>query len=198
MMVVTFAVAMYEWAQMVKNLSRAPLWVVFGLLYIGQGFFSFYIIQKELDYHIFPVIITVWASDIGAYLFGKIIGGAKMIPKISPNKTWAGLVGAIILPYAFMVIAYYLKIDFLQMKAFTLYTPYILVAIVIGVFGQIGDLLISFIKRKANLKDTGNLIPGHGGLLDRIDALILVSPVLIITMIISFIMVCGITGYGCE
>lgn len=171
LMVVAFLVAMYEWVGMVKNFKYAPLCILFGILYVGFSFYSFYMLQN-LKLALY-VLLLVWASDIGAYLFGKLIGGAKLLPKVSPNKTWAGLAGAILCP--FVVVLVITSVD--RVVPFELMPPIIL-AVIVGVLGQSGDLFISFIKRKAELKDTGSLIPGHGGLLDRVDALMLISSVL--------------------
>jgi len=119
---------------------------------------------------VLSLLLTVWATDIGAYFAGRTIGGPKLAPAISPNKTWAGLGGG-------MVAA-----------AFTLalcksFSPFpveisnaILIGLLIAVLGQVGDLFESWLKRRAGVKDSGNLIPGHGGLLDRIDGLILTTP----------------------
>ena len=105
--------------------------------------------------------VAMWCSDIGAYFSGKFIGGAKMSPGISPNKTWAGYVGALIFPAVALSVGGW---DFdLRIIAG---------GFALGIVGQAGDLLISLIKRDADVKDTGDLIPGHGGVLDRIDSLI--------------------------
>lgn len=121
------------------------------------------------------LFITVWASDSIAYVFGRLIGGPKLAPKISPKKTWAGLLGSMTgAALALCIGGYVLKThyeftiaEYWQLAAFGAF---------LGVIGQIGDLAISLFKRANNLKDTGNLIPGHGGILDRIDALLLIIP----------------------
>lgn len=121
------------------------------------------------------VFLTVWASDTTAYLFGKTIGGKKMAPKISPNKTWAGLTGSMF--GAALAVS---GTIFLVRSYFDVTTPDIWMAAcfgaLMGIVGQIGDLIISKYKREYNIKDTGALIPGHGGVLDRVDALILIAP----------------------
>lgn len=109
------------------------------------------------------LVLAVWGSDIGGYIFGKMIGGPKLVPKISPNKTIAGLVGACLVPMFIMgfVLAPH-------------YDTACVIGIMIGLIGQTGDIFISYLKRRVNIKDTGNVIPGHGGILDRVDALMLV------------------------
>ncbi len=111
-----------------------------------------------------------------AYIFGRLIGGRKLCPSISPNKTWAGLIGACIFPS--LVLDGYLAFfaDNLTPRETILWT--LGASLVIGLLGQAGDLMISFLKRRVGLKDTGRLIPGHGGVLDRIDAMMLVSIVI--------------------
>lgn len=105
--------------------------------------------------------LAIWASDTGAYFFGKFIGGAKMSPDISPNKTWAGYFGALCAP-AVVLSLIEMRLDPLLIFG----------GIALGVAGQAGDLLISLLKRDARVKDSGDLIPGHGGFLDRVDSLI--------------------------
>jgi phosphatidate cytidylyltransferase len=111
------------------------------------------------------ILVLVWASDSGAYAAGRLIGGPKMAPTISPNKTWAGLVGCVISAgIVGAVVAQSTYPDAL----------YWLIAIsaLIGLVAQMGDLLVSAIKRHFGVKDTSALIPGHGGVLDRVDALL--------------------------
>ena len=116
-------------------------------------------------YFLATVLICV-TSDIGGYIFGKIIGGKKLT-KISPNKTYSGSIGSYILSiiFTFLIFNKYFSSEFI-----------ILCSIIISTISQIGDLMISILKRKAKIKDTGNLIPGHGGLLDRFDGLIFAIP----------------------
>ena len=119
------------------------------------------------------VLLTVWASDTGAYVFGTAYGGPKLAPKISPNKTWAGLGGAMLgAGLATMVLGLFLYAH--DLGPFE-YSRDFFIGAGLGLIAQIGDLLISIFKRRANVKDTGALIPGHGGILDRIDALMFVA-----------------------
>ena len=117
---------------------------------------------------ILTLMLCVWASDTGAYIVGRMVGGPKLAPKISPNKTWSGFCGAM---FGAAVVFTFM---FQQQAPIMLLLVY---GAVIGAAGQAGDLLESHMKRKANIKDSGSLIPGHGGILDRIDALLLVIPV---------------------
>ena len=110
-------------------------------------------------------------SDIGGLLFGKIFKGKKLT-KISPNKTISGSVGSFILSLCLVPLFYFLLID-----QFMNPLDLIVLAILVSLFCQLGDLFISFLKRKAKVKDTGDILPGHGGILDRIDGMILAIPV---------------------
>jgi len=110
------------------------------------------------------LVLIAWLTDIGGYIFGKLFGGPKLI-KISPNKTWSGALGSLILSqFAFLI--FFLddnyKIDF----------NIFFYQILLSITGQIGDILMSYIKRLNDKKDTSNFIPGHGGFLDRVDGLI--------------------------
>jgi phosphatidate cytidylyltransferase len=116
------------------------------------------------------VISICFCTDIGGYIFGKIIGGKKL-SKISPNKTISGTVGSFILSIIPLIIVFnsnYLDLEFNLVN--------IMFCLLISLVSQLGDLFISLIKRKANIKDTGNLLPGHGGILDRLDGIIFAVP----------------------
>jgi len=116
------------------------------------------------------VISVCFFTDIGGYFFGKIIGGKKL-SKISPNKTISGTVGSFLFSMVPLIIV--LNINFLDFK---LNLTNIVFCLLISLISQLGDLFISFIKRKANTKDTGNVLPGHGGILDRLDGIIFAIP----------------------
>ena len=175
-MAVLFLIAVYEFFKLgsgeVKRKWRAVV-IGFGILYSALAYFAMTDLRHDFGFVLSSVIvIVVWASDIGAYIFGKLIGGRKLCPSISPNKTWAGLIGACLFP-SFILDGY------LAFFASDL-TPRETIlwsfgaSLLIGLLGQVGDLLISVLKRRVGMKDTGTLIPGHGGILDRIDALMLV------------------------
>lgn len=177
------AMTAYEWLNMVKGQSRAILLSVLGLLYVVISYSSFIFIRfgfEEGALLILVVILSVWSSDSFAYLLGKTLKGPKLCPKISPNKTWAGLGGSVL---GFILIlgasVWFLP---LGLKPFPFATVLIVGALG-GVMAQAGDLLVSILKRRAGVKDTGQLIPGHGGLLDRIDALMLITPLAALLLI---------------
>lgn len=131
-------------------------------------------------------MLCVWASDTGAYFTGKTFGGPKMAPVISPNKTFSGLTGAMVFCGLALVLlclvdelfSAYINTDLGIESKYYIFV--FLAGCILGFFGQTGDLFISSMKRRVKVKDTGNLIPGHGGLLDRIDALLLISPAFLV------------------
>lgn len=177
------AIAIAEWVTISRHIhistSAKALLIASGFSYLGLSFIEMITLRMQLDgaYWTILFMLVIWASDSVAYAFGKGFGGPKMTPTISPNKTWSGYAGALIGPAAVLVIA----VHILTPEPLIGLTPPVLHTAIAGVFigitGQAGDLMISFLKRKAAMKDTGHLIPGHGGILDRIDALLLALPV---------------------
>lgn len=166
----------YEWLNMVKGMSNAVLLSVLGILYVMISYSSFIFIRfgfEEGTVLILVVMLSVWSSDSFAYLLGKTLQGPKLCPKISPNKTWAGLGGSV-LGFTLILAAAVWFLP-LGLKSFPFALAFVIGPIG-GILAQAGDLLVSILKRRAGVKDTGHLIPGHGGLLDRIDALMLIMP----------------------
>ena len=131
---------------------------------------SYEIHRSEGPIFFLYVISVCFFTDIGGYVFGKIIGGKKL-SKISPNKTVAGTVGSFILSIIPLIIV--INFNYLDLE-FNLIN--IIFCLLISLISQLGDLFISLIKRKAKIKDTGNLLPGHGGILDRVDGIIFAVP----------------------
>lgn len=146
----------------------------FGVLYVAVGMAGLMWLRdlpdSGLSLFLF-VLIAIWATDIGAYAAGRSIGGPKLAPRISPKKTWAGLIGGMAASALF---------GWLVALAFGAARPDIALAVgaATAVVGQAGDLFESAVKRRYNVKDSGQLIPGHGGILDRIDGLLAAAPVL--------------------
>ena len=161
-----------------KNSSINTLnanFIILNIITFSYIFFIFCNLSYEIHRSESPIfflyIISIcFFTDIGGYIFGKIIGGKKL-SKISPNKTIAGAIGSFILSIIPLIIA--LKFNFLDLE-FNLTN--IIFCLLISLISQIGDLFISLIKRKAEIKDTGNLLPGHGGILDRMDGIIFAVP----------------------
>ena len=170
-LLVCFFVTLYEWTKMRKGKS----FYYFGIIFVIYSFYTIYLIRDiNNNYIIFFFILSVCVStDIGGYLFGKVFKGPKLI-SISPNKTYAGLIGSFILTILSTIFLFE-KGFFLKFETNVTYLTYLL-AIIISLISQIGDIVISYFKRLSNIKDTGNIIPGHGGLLDRADGIIFAFP----------------------
>lgn len=177
-----FGICVYEWSQMCIRNGR-PSWVMFipGFVYIALACIAIVLMRARPDglFLVLYVFSAVWASDIGAYIAGRLIGGPKMAPSVSPNKTWSGLTGGCIASaMAVTAVCYFWPESEVSARIAALpLWAHALFGITLGVVGQLGDLLESHFKRLAGVKDSGNLIPGHGGLLDRVDALMMVATV---------------------
>ena len=167
-------VSIYEW----HNLNLPNFIKYFGYFFILFSFYCFYELRysnNDESFLNFLIIISACIStDIGGYIFGKIFKGPKLT-KISPNKTFSGVGGGFFIP---IIIIYFGLVFFDLSNNFNILLFFYI--IFISFISQIGDLIISYCKRLSNVKDTGKLIPGHGGLLDRIDGMIFVFPVLYI------------------
>jgi Predicted CDP-diglyceride synthetase/phosphatidate cytidylyltransferase len=162
--IICFIIACYEWHMMTKKSFHK----IFGFIFLVFSFYTFYILSIELYFLIFVILISV-STDIGGYVFGKIFKGPKLT-KISPNKTYSGMIGGYFLSLIFLSIV----TNFIDYPK----TPIqlIIIVLLISTISQIGDIVISYFKRLKKIKNTGNLIPGHGGLLDRIDGMIFAVP----------------------
>ena len=168
-----------------KN-SNSVIFTIISNIFLLIAFYSFYYLRgdsnKELIFLCWA-LFTTFLSDIGGYVFGKTFGGKKLT-KISPNKTYAGAIGSFVfalvsLPMLFLFQKNFLNeilIDFFKLNYFTL-------TLLISFVAQIGDIFVSYWKRRFKIKDTGKIFPGHGGVLDRIDGLIFV---LIFLLILKF------------
>lgn len=165
-----FITTSYEWLKMIK---KNNLIKIFGIIFLLISFYSTYLSREilGLNYFLFIILICI-STDIGGYFFGKTFKGPKLT-KISPNKTYAGALGSFILSIITGLIfnQYFTSIDVSSKLSF------LILILFISLISQIGDLVISYFKRKAKVKDTGKILPGHGGLLDRIDGLIFAIPV---------------------
>jgi phosphatidate cytidylyltransferase len=163
---ILFFVACYEWHSITNDIFLK----LFGYFFLILSFYSFYQISLYKAF-VFFVIITCVATDIGGYIFGKILKGPKLT-KISPKKTYNGVIGG----YFLSLVSFMIIVNFND--NFTASIKYFLLIFIISTVSQIGDIIISYFKRLSNIKDTGKIIPGHGGLLDRIDGMIFVFPII--------------------
>lgn len=171
-----FAFSVYEGLSLAMRTRWSMLVAPVVVVYLAVAMTAFVLLRDKGPIPVMALLLAVWMTDVGAYAAGRLIGGPKMAPTISPNKTWAGLIGGIMGSMA----AFY---------AVSLFTPghenaVTLVAFgaVIAVVGQLGDLMESLLKRQAQAKDSGSVIPGHGGVLDRIDSLLLAAPVFLLAL----------------
>ncbi|RFU71320.1 phosphatidate cytidylyltransferase [Peribacillus saganii] len=146
--------------------------VVLSVLYCGLGFYYFYETRQEGLIYVFFALFSIWATDSGAYFIGRSIGKRKLWPEISPNKTVEGFLGGIL--FSLIVGAIFFLFTSIDISAAKLFA----MSVLIGIFGQMGDLVQSAYKRHYGVKDSGNLIPGHGGILDRMDSMIFILPLL--------------------
>jgi phosphatidate cytidylyltransferase len=153
----------YEWN---KIFNKKNYIYLFGLVILLVFFLSIIKIYNLQDYNLkfLWLILIAWLTDIGGYIFGKLFGGPKLT-KISPNKTWSGVFGSLILSQ-FACLIFFLDSNYIL--NFNIF----LLQLLLSITGQIGDILMSYIKRLNDKKDTSNFIPGHGGFLDRVDGLI--------------------------
>ncbi len=166
-----------EWYRLVlfNNLKISNIIIMLvGFFYILSPCLILIWLRNHGEYGLYFVIwffVVIWATDIGAYLVGRTIGGAKLAPRISPNKTWSGFIGGLFIA---LISSLLLDLFFSLTINFLILT---LGCILLSIVGQIGDLFESWCKRRLGVKDTGTLIPGHGGILDRVDSILLSAPV---------------------
>ncbi len=173
-----FLATCYEWFKMNKKNDLVKL---FGTIFLFFSFYSAFSIREKsgIDFFIFIILICIF-TDIGGYVFGKIFKGPRLT-SISPKKTYAGVIGGFLLSlvagitYIKFISSEFLATDYLRLL-FGIF--------LISLISQIGDLIISYFKRKAKFKDTGKILPGHGGLLDRVDGLIFVMPIIYFSMFV--------------
>jgi len=165
-----FYATSYEWFKMNKNNELR----IIGILYLFIVAYSAYYLRENFGSKIFIFVIIICIfTDIGGYIFGKLFKGPKLI-KISPNKTYAGMIGGFIL--SMIAGSIYKKNIFIYSYQIE-DSKFLLTILLISAISQIGDLIISYFKRLAKVKDTGKLLPGHGGLLDRVDGIIFAVPI---------------------
>ena len=174
LILICLIITLYEWQLM----SKGKNYNIFGFIYIIATFYIIYLLRNHSDdqYLFFLLILIICIStDIGGYVFGNVFKGPKLT-KISPNKTYAGMIGAFLLSIftATFFLNYY---DYYLIDRFEILNIYNFIFIIfISFVSQFGDILISFFKRRSKIKNSGKIIPGHGGLLDRIDGMIFAFP----------------------
>ncbi len=164
------------------------IWALVGFLYALVPSASFLLINENHGgIVVLWMMILIWSMDTGAYFAGKNIGGPKMSPKISPNKTWSGLIGGTITAMIFSGLYAY----FFNDEIYALFendTILLLLSGLLALLSQVGDLAESAVKRNFNVKDSGAIIPGHGGVMDRVDGVLFVAPAV---LVISYALTSG-------
>ena len=167
-------ISLYEWYLM----SKSKFYNIPGYLFLFISFSTLYILRNNTDFGL-PTIVLILiicvSTDTGGYIFGKIFKGPKII-KISPNKTYSGMFGSFL--FSIIFISLYLNYNntYIIDSAKIISLMDFMFIIIISSISQIGDIFVSFFKRKSKIKNTGKLIPGHGGILDRIDGMIFAFP----------------------
>lgn len=175
MIFITFLIELYRTSE---NPFINIAYTLLGISYIVIPFamlfhLGFYAINSFTNEYNFQIIlgffIILWTNDTGAYLAGRFFGKHKLFERISPKKTWEGSFGGGLLTLA---AAYILSLFFTNLDL----TNWIVISILVAIFGGLGDLVESMLKRSLNIKDSGNILPGHGGILDRFDSLLISIP----------------------
>ena len=179
---ILFFATSYEWMNMCK---KKMIYKVLGIIFLFFSFYTAYQLRNIVGINSFLLIVLICIfTDIGGYIFGRLFKGPKLT-KISPNKTYSGAFGGFLLAIvASLIYSYYINSapwshfpwKFLELTK-NYETTLLIFVLIISLTSQIGDLIISYFKRLAKIKDTGKIIPGHGGLLDRIDGLIFAIPI---------------------
>ena len=173
---ICFLVIAYEW----HNMRKKKSYYYFGFLFLIFSFITIYQLRFNTDADYFWVlIITIIcvATDIGGYIFGNLFKGPK-ITKLSPNKTYSGMVGGYFLSLIFLSFSFqYFNLKFS--------VNWLFFVLLVSSVSQLGDITISYFKRLSKIKDTGKIIPGHGGLLDRVDGMIFAYPFSYIIILIG-------------
>ncbi len=184
---------LYEWAQLARGFCKSPpslsAWISIGVAYVGLAGYELVFLRHQFPtlYPLLEVVLGVIATDVGAYTAGRTFGGPKIAPSISPSKTWSGLAGGMIAAALVMVAITWLEVRHsfsMEGGCATSRTcpafadqaiPVALSGFVLAIVAQAGDFFESWMKRRAGVKDSGHLIPGHGGLFDRVDGLMAVA-----------------------
>lgn len=175
---ISLAIAMtMEWMEMIRAMEDQKKWRLIGFVYIllpVAAVIKIRVIDSNILFWMFSII---WVTDIFAFFAGRILGGAKLAPAISPNKTWSGLFGGVV---ASVFIGFLSSFMFSGGVTF-----FIIISVFLSVIEQLSDLLESKFKRIFGVKDSGNIIPGHGGVLDRLDGMMLVAPLVLLLVCLA-------------
>ena len=168
-LIIILLITTYEWNKMIKEKT----YLLLGIFFLIFSFYSAYLLRSnnvnDAKIFIFVILISV-STDIGGYIFGNLFKGPKLT-KISPKKTYSGVLGSYFLSIIFSI--YYT--DYYELYYWS-DTELFIIILLISTISQLGDLIVSYFKRKSKIKNTGKILPGHGGLLDRIDGIVFAVP----------------------
>jgi phosphatidate cytidylyltransferase len=161
-----------------------------GAFYVGLPVLALLLLRTHPEGFAITLwtMAVVWAADSGAYFVGRAVGGPKLWPAISPNKTWSGAVGGVVAAVIFTVVYAWINAQMITGMTIILLSPWL------AMLSQAGDLFESHLKRTAGVKDSGNVLPGHGGLLDRLDGLVPVAPVVAIVIVNHYWHLAGVVS----
>ncbi|MDC2963768.1 phosphatidate cytidylyltransferase [Gammaproteobacteria bacterium] len=149
--------------------------ILVGTIMLVPSFFAIVALKNHQSANalILSLLVFVWGADIGAFFIGKLVGGTKLCPQVSPGKTWSGLLGGVVVVFVLSLLVFFL-FDEIQVLFRNIYF-FVLFALFVAGVSVLGDLTVSMFKRARQIKDTGSLLPGHGGFLDRLDSLLSAS-----------------------
>ncbi len=173
-----FTVFIIELFRETKNPIHNLSYFVLGQVYVALPFSILsYIYWNNGAYFVLAIFLGLWINDVGAYMIGSMIGKHKLFERISPKKTWEGFLGGMVLAgiLGYVLSLYIPELSLIQWIIFTQ---------LVSIFGTLGDLVESMLKRTVGVKDSGNIMPGHGGLLDRLDSMIFSTPIIFIYLTI--------------
>jgi len=177
-------IAFKEFLSLQSKQDNKILWILFGIIYVLGSLFCL-LVLRDIDsllgsYFTLMLFAGVSVNDSFSYIFGKWIGGKKIAPSISPNKTYAGLIGGLVSTIVFIILfdKFLFNLTFLDKWIFI---------IIINIVGFFGDIFESSLKRRVKIKDSSRLLMGHGGMLDRLDSLILTTPVTLFYVIAYYL-----------
>ena len=171
-LLICFLISLYEWHRM----NKSNFYNIFGIFFLIFSFYLAYKLRNDFNNSFYYFLITILicvSTDIGGYVFGKFFKGPKLT-KISPKKTYSGMFGGFLL--SIIIIQIIFNVESLNFNNLIPINIFIFI-ILVSLSSQLGDICISYFKRKSKIKDTGRIIPGHGGILDRIDGVIFAVPI---------------------
>ena len=185
LIITSFLISIFEW----NSMNKRKLYSTIGLIFLFISYLTIFLIRNNFGeqslYFFLVITLTCVSTDLGGYIFGKIFGGPKLT-KLSPKKTYSGMIGAFV--FSIVVLILFNKYNFISdYYSNKTNINFIFVILIISSVSQIGDIIVSYFKRKAKIKHTGRIIPGHGGLLDRTDGMIFAFPFSYLLLTLKFL-----------